>query len=108
MPWRVRIALAEKDLAHELVRVDLPAGEQRTAGFRRLSPFGQIPVIDDDGLVISESVAILEYLEERHPEPALLPLEVADRARVRELMCWSTGTPSRTCVTRRWCWCSTA
>jgi glutathione S-transferase len=90
MPWRVRIALAEKDVAHELVHVDLPAGEQRTPGFRHLSPFGQIPVIDDGGLVIAESLAILEYLEERHPEPALLPLEVADRARVRQLMCWST------------------
>jgi glutathione S-transferase len=90
MPWRVRIALREKGLTAEEVLVDVSASGTRTPEFLRLNPFGQIPVLEDGGLVISESLAILEYLEERHPQPALLPSEPVDRARARELMCWST------------------
>jgi glutathione S-transferase len=85
-PRRVRIALREKGIAHEEVLVDLPGGELRTLEFRRLNPFGQVPVLEDDGLVLYESLAILEYLEERHPAPALLPAGVRDRARARQLM----------------------
>jgi glutathione S-transferase len=71
------------------VLVDLPGGATRGAEFRRLNPFGQVPVLEDDGLVVYESLAILEYLEERHPTPLLLPRDPASRARVRQLMCAS-------------------
>lgn len=85
-PRRVRIALREKAIACEEVEVDLPGGATRGAEFRRLNPFGQVPVLEDDGLVIYESLAILEYLEERHPTPALLARDSAGRARTRQLM----------------------
>ncbi len=85
-PRRVRIALREKGIPHEEVLVDLPGGALRSPEFRRLNPFGQVPVLEDDGLVVYESLAILEYLEERHPVPALLPAGVGDRARARQLM----------------------
>jgi glutathione S-transferase len=85
-PRRVRVALIEKRLACEDVVVDLPAGATRTAEFRRLNPFGQVPVLEDEGVVVYESLAILEYLEERHPTPPLLPADPAGRARTRQLM----------------------
>lgn len=88
-PRRVRIALREKGIACEEVEVDLPGGALKSPQFARLNPFGQVPVLEDGDLVIAESLAILEYLEERHPAPALLPADVAARARVRELMLWS-------------------
>jgi glutathione S-transferase len=88
-PRRVRIALREKGVPCEEVVVDLPGGALQSAEFRRLNPFGQLPVLEDGDLVLAESVAILEYLEERHPAPALLPDDARSRAKVRELMLWS-------------------
>jgi glutathione S-transferase len=85
-PRRVRIALHEKQVPYEETIVDLPGGALRTPEFRRLNPFGQLPVLEDDGLVLYESVAILEYLEERHPTPALLPADAAGRATARQWM----------------------
>jgi len=85
-PRRVRIAAREKGLACEEMVVDLPGGALKQPEFLRLNPFGQVPVLEDGGLVIAESVAILEYLEEVHPTPALLPREALDRARVRALV----------------------
>lgn len=85
-PRRVRVALREKGVACEEVEVDLPGGATRAAPFRRLNPFGQVPVLEDGGVVIYESLAILEYLEERHPIPALLPGGAAGRAQTRQLM----------------------
>jgi glutathione S-transferase len=86
-PRRVRIALREKGLACDEVIVDLPGGALKTPEFRRLNPFGQVPVLEDDGLVLYESVAILEYLEERHPTPPLMPAgDPVARARTRQLM----------------------
>lgn len=82
LPRRVRIALREKQIACEEVEVDLPGGATRAPAFRRLNPFGQVPVLADGELVIYESLAILEYLEERFPTPALLPAEVGARALV--------------------------
>lgn len=90
-PRRVRIAMREKGLACDEMVVDLPAGALKQPEFLRLNPFGQVPVLEDGGLVIAESIAILEYLEERHPSPPLLPADAAARARVRELMLWSNG-----------------
>jgi glutathione S-transferase len=88
-PRRVRIALREKGIACEEVEVDVPGGALRTPGLRHLNPFGQVPVLEDGDVVLSESIAILEYLEERHPVPTLLPTAPAARAKVRELMLWS-------------------
>jgi len=89
IPRRVRIALREKGVPHDEVEVDVIVGAHRRPAFRRLNPFGQIPVIEDDGLVLCESVAILEYLEERVPAPALLSSDTATRAITRQFMLWS-------------------
>ena len=102
-PRRVRIALREKGIACQEVEVDLPGGATRGSEFRRLNPFGQVPVLEDDGLIIYESVAILEYLEERHPAPALLPRDLGTRARARQLMLASGdyfGAPFKRWLTR--------
>ncbi len=85
-PRRVRVAIREKALQCEEIEVDLPGGALHGVEFRRLNPFGQVPVLEDDGLVVYESLAILEYLEERYPEPALLPNDVGARAQARQLM----------------------
>ena len=82
--------LHEKEIAYESVEVDVHASAQRSLDFLRLNPLGQMPVLQDDGVTISESIAILEYLEERYPVPALMPTDVVARAQARELMCWST------------------
>jgi maleylpyruvate isomerase len=87
--WRVRIGLAMKGLGHEIVPVNLAAREQESEAHRARSPLGQIPVLEaeEEGRVlrIVQSMAILEWLEERFPEPALLPPDLAGRARVRAL-----------------------
>jgi glutathione S-transferase len=85
-PRRIRIALHEKQIPYEDVIVDLPGGALRTPEFRRLNPFGQVPVLEDGDLVLYESIAILEYLEERHPRPALMSADPVVRARTRQLM----------------------
>lgn len=92
MPWRVKITLAEKGVSAEEVIVDLPGGGSRTPEFLALNPFGQTPVLEDDGLVIAESTAILEYLDERFPDPPLMPRTAAGRALARQYMGWSTDT----------------
>jgi maleylpyruvate isomerase len=85
--YRVRIALNLKGLAYETVEIDLRAGAsaQCSAEFLALNPEGLVPVLVDGGHVISQSLAIVEYLEETHPLPALLPAAPAERARVRAL-----------------------
>jgi len=85
-PRRVRVALAEKNLPYDDVIVDLQGSALREPGFRALNPFGQVPVLEDGDLVLYESIAILEYLEERHPEPELLPPDPARRALARQAM----------------------
>jgi glutathione S-transferase len=89
IPRRVRILLREKRIPHEEVEVDVYRHANRSPEFRRLNPFGQIPVLENGNLVICESVAILEYLEERFPEPAFLAADVATRAITRQFMLWS-------------------
>lgn len=87
--WRVRIALAFKGLEYEVVPVHLLHGEQHVADHRDRNPMQQVPVLEtEDGgrpLVLSQSMAILEYLEERWPEPPLLPRLRMARARARQL-----------------------
>ena len=81
---RVRIVLAEKRVPFDVVVVDL---DDRPDWIRRLNPpYGRVPVLDEDGLVLPESVVICEFLEERYPEPALLPVDPAARAAARLLI----------------------
>jgi glutathione S-transferase len=70
---KVRIVLAEKSLSYELVQVDLTQGEQRRPEFRRLNPFGRVPVLVDEDTTVYDSTIIAEYLEDEYPEPPLLP-----------------------------------
>ena len=84
--YRVRIGLALKGLAHTVEPVHLLAGggEQHRAAYRELQPQGLVPVlVEEDGGVLFQSLAILEYLEERWPQPPLLPRGARDRAFVR-------------------------
>jgi glutathione S-transferase len=82
---KVRIVLAEKELSYEFANVDLRKGEQRRPEFLRLNPFGKVPVLEDEGVVIYDSTVINEYLEDEYPHPSLLPDDSALRARVRSL-----------------------
>ncbi len=84
--WRVRWALAIKGIAFESVIVDLMCKEQREALHRSRNPIGHIPVLEDEeGRFLGESMAILEWLEETRPTPALFPRDPWGRARVRQL-----------------------
>jgi maleylpyruvate isomerase len=87
--WRVRIGLGLKGLAYEYRAVNLLSGEQDRPTHRARSPFGHVPAleIEEEGrsLVLVESMAILQYLDERFPDPPLLPSDLEGRARVRAL-----------------------
>jgi len=86
--FRVRIALALKGLDYDYAPVHLlkEGGQQFAADYRALNPAGLVPVLqDDDGQVLTQSLAIVEYLDETHPVPPLLPVDASGRARVRAL-----------------------
>jgi maleylpyruvate isomerase len=85
--YRVRIALNLKGLSYESLPRHLArdGGEHRKAEFLALNPQGLVPVLEDHGHVLTQSLAIIEYLEETHPEPPLLPSTPLLRARVRAL-----------------------
>ena len=83
--WRVRIALHWKGLAFEQRPVNLLAHAQSAPGHVALNPQGRIPVLEADNVVLIQSPAILEWLEETHPSPPLLPADPLHRARVRAL-----------------------
>ena len=84
--FRVRIAMNLKGIAFTETMIDLDAGEQHAADYVELNPQAVVPsLILEDGTMLSQSMAILEYLEETHPAPALLPQDALGRARVRAL-----------------------
>ena len=77
---RVRIVLAEKDVEYEPIEIDLT---DRPAWIYEKNATGRVPVIEEDGWLLPESAVIMEFLEERYPEPPLLAADAADRALVR-------------------------
>ena len=82
---RVKVVLAEKKLPYETIPVDLKKGEQKKAEHLKLNPYGKVPVIIDGATVLYESLVINEYLDEKYPEPPLMPKDHAKRAKVRIL-----------------------
>ena len=83
--FRVRIALNLKGLAHENAFIHLRRGDQRGGGYLGVNPQGLVPALEIDGHTLIQSMAIVEYLDETHPEPPFLPTDPAGRARVRAL-----------------------
>ncbi len=86
--WRVRIALHTKGVVFDTVPVHLvrDGGEQHAAQHRSLNPLAQVPaLVLDDGRTLTQSLAIIEYLEETHPSPPLLPADPWARAKCRQL-----------------------
>lgn len=88
--YRVRIGLGLKQLAYDYVPVNLTRGEQLTDAYRAHNPIAQVPtleIVEDDGrrIALTQSLAILEYLDERWPDPPILPRDPYLRARVRTL-----------------------
>jgi glutathione S-transferase len=85
--WRVFLALEHKQVPYERTTVSFSARDTHKPAFRAMNPRGKVPVIDDDGFVLYESAAIIEYLDERFPDaPRLFPADVRDRAIVRRLV----------------------
>jgi maleylacetoacetate isomerase len=84
--YRVRIALALKGIPAELRTIDLLKGEQHGEGYRTINPEGVVPaLVEGDEPPLVQSLAILEYIDEKHPEPPLLPSGLRERAYVRGL-----------------------
>ena len=83
--FRVRIALNLKGLAYEPAFVHLARGEHLQPAYQAVNPQGLLPALEVDGALLAQSIAIMEYLEEAHPRPALLPDDALGRARVRSL-----------------------
>src|ERR687887_2472072 len=85
--YRVRIALNLKGLDYEQAPIHLRrgGGEQFGAFYKAINPQALVPALEDGGRVFTQSLAIIEYLEEKHPKPPLLPADPADRALVRSM-----------------------
>lgn len=85
--YRVRIALNLKGIDYQAVPVHLVrnGGEHKSADYLALNPQGLVPALETDGQVLTQSLAIMEYLDETHPDPALLPADALGRARVRAI-----------------------
>ena len=83
--YRVRIALNLKRLAYDIVPIDLRTDEQRGPAYREMNPFASVPTLEADGRRYTQSMAIIEWLEERHPDPPLLPRDIERRFAAREL-----------------------
>jgi glutathione S-transferase len=83
---RVKVVLHEKNLPYRIVPVDLRKKEQKGAEFLQLNPYGKVPVLTDDATTLYESCIINEYLDEKYPNPALMPADCGARAKVRLLI----------------------
>lgn len=83
--YRTRIALNIKGVAYEQIAVDLRAGDQKAPAFHALNPQGLVPALETPDGVLTQSSAIIEWLEERYPDPPLLPSGAGDRAIVRAM-----------------------
>lgn len=83
--YRVRIALNLKGISYEAVNISLLDGMQSTAVHLARNPQGFVPALEIDGLMLTQSVAIIEYLDARHPDPALMPADLAEAARLRAI-----------------------
>jgi maleylpyruvate isomerase len=85
--YRVRIAFNLKDLNYEQAPIHLRrgGGEQLSAAYRTINPQALVPALEDGGRIFTQSLAIIEYLDERYPEPPLLPRDAADRAIARSM-----------------------
>lgn len=89
--YRVRIALALKGVAYEQVNHDLRTGAQAAAGYAALNPLKLVPALEIDGRVLTQSSAIIEWLDETHADPPLLPADPFGRASVRALVATIAG-----------------
>ncbi len=83
--YRVRIALALKGLDYDYAAVQIAKGRQFEPAFAALNPQALVPVLEDEGRLLHQSLAIVEYLDEAYPEPRLLPVDRFERNRVRSL-----------------------
>ncbi|XP_077476993.1 maleylacetoacetate isomerase isoform X2 [Stigmatopora argus] len=83
--WRVRIAFALKGIEYDQVPVNLikDGGQQLTKEYNTLNPMRQVPAVEIDGIILSQSLAVIQYIDETRPEPRLLPLDPKKRAQVR-------------------------
>jgi len=83
---RVKVVLAEKNLSYEIVPVDLRKQEQKKPEYLKLNPYGKVPVLTDDSTVLYESLIINEYLNEKYPDPPLMPKDPGGKAKARILI----------------------
>lgn len=83
---RVKVVLAEKNLPYEVVPIDLRKQEQKTPEYLKLNPYGKVPVLTDDDTVLYESCIINEYLDEKYPNPPLMPKDLSQKAKARILI----------------------
>jgi glutathione S-transferase len=97
--FKVLAAAAHLGLEHTVRLVDLTKGEQNTPEFLALNPNGRMPVLEEDGFVLWESNAILQYLAAKKPDSGLLPTEVRGRADVMRWQCWDLAHWDPACAT---------
>lgn len=88
---RAALFLSVAGVAHELIEVDMPAGAHKQPAFLALNAFGEVPVLDDDGVIIADSLAILVYIARKVGPSHWLPTEPADEARVQRWLSVAAG-----------------